>query len=262
MELHTTTGTIEHSLNWCRLCMICLTCRRSPKRVFHRNGCSCDQRSISHNAREVQRNGTTDFRFRRLATDENQGLTNLLAQMPSNAPPVEPNLVRANLCGTCQQRLRRAVDAIREPISAIDTTLTADFRRHRSIRTTIQASTARAATSHLASMAFSMASSTNNPSSTSNNSSSNTGQADTTNPQHNLPSGASLTANPSEQQHCTDRPPLLPARQSAPLATTQPLLSPDFENNSPAGPSPSSRAKLVSSASATLAEPKSSYMNR
>ncbi|KAJ2166889.1 hypothetical protein IW139_002632 [Coemansia sp. RSA 353] len=65
--------------------------------------------------------------------------------MTNGGPPIEPNLTRANLCGTCQQRLRRAVDAAREPQGNDNLTTTADFRRHRSIRATIQESNARAA---------------------------------------------------------------------------------------------------------------------
>ncbi|PIA17370.1 hypothetical protein COEREDRAFT_80689 [Coemansia reversa NRRL 1564] len=69
--------------------------------------------------------------------------------METKAPPIEPSLNRANLCGTCQQRLRRAVEAAREPLDENRGAVTADFRRHRSIRATIQESTARATSRHV-----------------------------------------------------------------------------------------------------------------
>ncbi|KAJ1774001.1 hypothetical protein EV179_003874 [Coemansia sp. RSA 487] len=84
----------------------------------------------------------------------------LSSGMRSLAPPIEPNLAKANLCGTCQQRLRRAVDAAREPQSQTSRAVTADFRRHRSIRATIQESNARAA-SRSASIAVPMPTSNN-----------------------------------------------------------------------------------------------------
>ncbi|KAI8324970.1 hypothetical protein GQ54DRAFT_295794 [Martensiomyces pterosporus] len=127
---------VEHSLNWCRLCRTCLTCPRNPRRVFSQDGCACEERLMRHHFKDVQGNGTTDFRFRHLTREENRGLVNLLNQMDSTAPDIEPNLVRANLCGTCQQRLRRAVEAAIEPPEA-PSERTFDFRRRRSIRATI-----------------------------------------------------------------------------------------------------------------------------
>ncbi|KAI9479826.1 hypothetical protein BX667DRAFT_505517 [Coemansia mojavensis] len=138
-------STIEHTLNWCRLCRVCLTCKRTPRVLFQSTLCTCEERSIRHSAREVRANGTADFRFRRLNNEERTGLTHLLSEMHTGVSPIEPNLARANLCGTCQQRLRRAVEAVRNPQNDDQLAATADFRRHRSIRATIQESNAKAA---------------------------------------------------------------------------------------------------------------------
>ncbi|KAJ2453871.1 hypothetical protein EV183_001941 [Coemansia sp. RSA 2336] len=137
--------TVEHTLNWCRLCRVCLTCKRTPRVLFQSALCTCEERSIRHSAREVRANGTADFRFRRLNNEERTGLSHLLSEMHTGVSPIEPNLARANLCGTCQQRLRRAVEAVRNPQNDDQLAATADFRRHRSIRATIQESNAKAA---------------------------------------------------------------------------------------------------------------------
>ncbi|KAJ2857568.1 hypothetical protein J3B02_000909 [Coemansia erecta] len=131
---------VEHSFNWCRLCRTCLTCKRFPRNVFQTGSCKCVQRHITHRAKDVKKNWTTDFRFRHLKRGEVLGLIHLSQQIEGFSHPIEPELTRANLCGTCQQRLRRAVDATKEPIkdSSSSTALSADFRKHRSIRETIR----------------------------------------------------------------------------------------------------------------------------
>ncbi|KAJ1894542.1 hypothetical protein LPJ66_005130 [Kickxella alabastrina] len=134
---------IEHTLNWCRFCKTCLTCKRQPRRVFQKGDCRCPERTLNHKARDVRKAGSTDFRFRRLNSAENQGLVNLQQQMEEVSAPIEPNLIRANLCGTCQQRLRRAVEAGKEPQEDSKEIRSTDFRRHRSIRATIRSKNAR-----------------------------------------------------------------------------------------------------------------------
>ncbi|KAJ2847787.1 hypothetical protein IWW36_003673 [Coemansia brasiliensis] len=153
-------STIEHTLNWCRLCRVCLTCKRTPRVLFQSTFCTCEERSIRHSAREVRANGTADFRFRRLNNEERTGLTHLLSEMHTGVSPIEPNLARANLCGTCQQRLRRAVEAVRNPQNDVQLAATADFRRHRSIRATIQENNAKAASQAMITVSLSAADST------------------------------------------------------------------------------------------------------
>ncbi|KAI7830945.1 hypothetical protein BX661DRAFT_180357 [Kickxella alabastrina] len=121
----------------------CLTCKRQPRRVFQKGDCRCPERTLNHKARDVRKAGSTDFRFRRLNSAENQGLVNLQQQMEEVSAPIEPNLIRANLCGTCQQRLRRAVEAGKEPQEDSKEIRSTDFRRHRSIRATIRSKNAK-----------------------------------------------------------------------------------------------------------------------
>ncbi|KAJ2234891.1 hypothetical protein IWW45_003054, partial [Coemansia sp. RSA 485] len=131
---------IEHSLNWCRLCRTCLTCKRFPRNLFRAGSCKCVERHITHRAKDVKKHWTTDFRFRHLKRGEVLGLIYLSQQIEGFSHPIEPELTRANLCGTCQQRLRRAVDATKEPIRQVGSSMavSADFRKHRSIRETIR----------------------------------------------------------------------------------------------------------------------------
>ncbi|KAJ2798614.1 hypothetical protein H4S07_005649 [Coemansia furcata] len=60
--------------------------------------------------------------------------------------PIEPNLVRANVCGTCQQRSRRALEAINEPDIPVGAPTPSDFRRNRSIVSTVRESQSRSQT--------------------------------------------------------------------------------------------------------------------
>ncbi|KAJ1912382.1 hypothetical protein H4219_005630 [Mycoemilia scoparia] len=128
---------VEHKLNWCRLCMQCLTCPRGSKNVFQQGRCQCPEQILPHHAKDVSERGTTDFRFRSLKPEEVEALILLQRNMPkSYSPDIEPGLRRANLCGTCQQRLRRGVDAITDKPGDRDTHI--DFRKRRSIRASIR----------------------------------------------------------------------------------------------------------------------------
>ncbi|KAJ2681816.1 hypothetical protein H4R19_007256, partial [Coemansia spiralis] len=163
MMTTTTLAATEHNLNWCRLCRVCLTCRRNPRTLFQVGSCRCIERVLRHSAKDVARSWSTDFRFRRVSPEEVQGLQNLHMQIETGTPPIEPTLARANLCGTCQQRLRRAVDAAREPPATDGPVVTADFRRYRSIRSTIQERVARTARYAAASTASPLSSSDGQP---------------------------------------------------------------------------------------------------
>ncbi|KAJ1679292.1 hypothetical protein EV182_002350 [Spiromyces aspiralis] len=134
------TTQLEHKFNWCRLCMQCLTCPRGTKRIFQQNDCHCQERILPHHAKDVSEKGTTDFRFRSLKPEEVQALILLQCNMPkAHAPKIEPGLRRANICGTCQQRLRRGVDAITQNAASDsnDNDSHTDFRKRRSIRASI-----------------------------------------------------------------------------------------------------------------------------
>ncbi|KAJ2711907.1 hypothetical protein H4R19_003023, partial [Coemansia spiralis] len=48
------------------------------------------------------------FRYRHFSADDIDILTELRSKFHFAMPPIERNLVRANICSTCQQRLRRA----------------------------------------------------------------------------------------------------------------------------------------------------------
>ncbi|KAJ2551790.1 hypothetical protein GGH95_005870, partial [Coemansia sp. RSA 1836] len=133
-----------HKLNWCRICGDCLTCcRLQPRNRFNTGTCACDEHVLSHNAKLVKKNRTIDFRYRRISPSENQTMQRLVEVLGSPVRPIEPNLVQANVCGTCQQRTRSAVKGLNEPVSGMPAP--ADFRRHRSISSCIRQSQSRAA---------------------------------------------------------------------------------------------------------------------
>ncbi|ORX63689.1 hypothetical protein DL89DRAFT_273126 [Linderina pennispora] len=131
---------IDFDLNWCRLCRVCLTCQgigRTVRQAFNTKSCECPVRVVVSCKGKKNDKGpkTVDFRFKTLSAQDIKALQCLLRQMRSNVPPIESNLHRANLCGTCQQRIRRAIDGMRNPQDDGDESV--DFRRRRSIRVTI-----------------------------------------------------------------------------------------------------------------------------
>ncbi|KAJ1957408.1 hypothetical protein EC988_000847, partial [Linderina pennispora] len=131
---------IDFDLNWCRLCRVCLTCQgigRTVRQAFNTKSCECPVRVVVSCKGKKNDKGpkTVDFRFKTLSTRDIEALQCLLRQMRSNVPPIENNLHRANLCGTCQQRIRRAIDGMRNPHGDGDESV--DFRRRRSIRVTV-----------------------------------------------------------------------------------------------------------------------------
>ncbi|KAJ2063372.1 hypothetical protein GGI17_001733 [Coemansia sp. S146] len=141
-----TTKPVVHKLNWCRLCKVCLTCRRTPRTIFGTGHCKCPEQELRHNAKLVKQNQTTDFRCRHISSTEVLGMQWLVAinNLPVN--PIESNIVRANMCGTCQQRSRRAQEYDNVPHVVDGLPIPSDFRRNRSIVATIRESQNRAMT--------------------------------------------------------------------------------------------------------------------
>ncbi|KAJ1935379.1 hypothetical protein FBU59_005403, partial [Linderina macrospora] len=139
---------IDFEFNWCRLCCVCLTCQgvgRTVRNRFHTKGCNCEERVVVSSKGRRADNGpkTVDFRFKTLSARDVEALQCLLRQMRSSVPLIENNLHRANLCGTCQQRIRRAIEGMRSPQDDGDESV--DFRRRRSIRVTVSEDMAAAA---------------------------------------------------------------------------------------------------------------------
>ncbi|KAJ2721963.1 hypothetical protein GGI07_003613 [Coemansia sp. Benny D115] len=123
---------VGHRLNWCRLCKTCLTCPRQPRYIFNTKACKCKEYELKHSARLVKKMHSTDFRFRHLNKEERSAMRFLRKDMGRKVPEIEDSLVRANICGTCQQRLARGVKAERELADEVDKDAAVDFRRHRS----------------------------------------------------------------------------------------------------------------------------------
>ncbi|KAJ2423916.1 hypothetical protein GGF41_002955 [Coemansia sp. RSA 2531] len=140
------TKPVVHKLNWCRLCKVCLTCRRTPRTIFGTGNCKCDERELRHNAKLVKQSQTTDFRCRHISPAEVLGMQWLVIANNLPVDPIEANLTRANMCGTCQQRSRRAQEPENEPYAVDGLPVPTDFRRNRSIAATIRESQNRART--------------------------------------------------------------------------------------------------------------------
>lgn len=140
------TKPVAHKLNWCRLCKVCLTCRRTPRTIFGTGHCKCPEQELRHNAKLVKQNQTTDFRCRHISPAEVLGMQWLVIDQKLPVDPVESNLVRANMCGTCQQRSRRAQEGVNVPYVVDGLPVPSDFRRNRSIVATIRESQNRART--------------------------------------------------------------------------------------------------------------------
>ncbi|KAJ2892921.1 hypothetical protein IWW38_003039, partial [Coemansia aciculifera] len=101
-------------------------------------------REHCHNAKLVKKNRTIDFRFRRLSYIELSAMQAMVENMDLPVPPIEPNLVQANLCGTCQQRLRCSVEGMKDLPASASMVAPTDFRRNRSISSCIRNSRSRA----------------------------------------------------------------------------------------------------------------------
>ncbi|KAI9479827.1 hypothetical protein BX667DRAFT_505518 [Coemansia mojavensis] len=100
---------LTHRKNWCRVCGICLTCPRTSKSVFQQGDCHCTEKQANHvNPSKVKGEMLFSFRYRHLSAEDIDILEELRPHFKFITPPIERNLVRANICSTCQQRLRRA----------------------------------------------------------------------------------------------------------------------------------------------------------
>ncbi|KAJ1676889.1 hypothetical protein EV182_007306, partial [Spiromyces aspiralis] len=98
-----------HRKNWCRLCRICLTCTNNRRRTFSEGGCTCPEQDLGHvSSSTAKKEGRINFRFRRLIPRECAILEKIRQRFKLDSSPVPRDLARANLCPTCQQRLRRA----------------------------------------------------------------------------------------------------------------------------------------------------------
>ncbi|KAJ1911051.1 hypothetical protein H4219_006060 [Mycoemilia scoparia] len=100
---------VVHKKNWCRLCQLCLSCTGEKRRVFGKNGCNCAEFDLEHiSPKIVKEERRLSFRFRQLTAIECEVLESIRQKLKLPTAPIHANLERANLCPTCQQRLRRA----------------------------------------------------------------------------------------------------------------------------------------------------------
>lgn len=103
------TNMSIHRMNWCRLCGICLTCPRTQKSQFQQGTCHCVERQANHvPPKRVKGEQLFSFRYRHLNLEDIEILIGIQQRFNLPTPPIERNLARANICSTCQQRLRRA----------------------------------------------------------------------------------------------------------------------------------------------------------
>lgn len=126
-------SNVYHKLNWCRSCKACLSCPRTRRNLFGYGSCRCQQREISHNLKDVKSNHTIDYRYRRLKEGEVICLQLMCEDERYKVPEIENNLVKANICCTCQQRLRNAFEGYRLYMSGVVIEDSNDFRIKRSI---------------------------------------------------------------------------------------------------------------------------------
>ncbi|KAJ1944321.1 hypothetical protein GGF37_002246 [Kickxella alabastrina] len=100
---------LTHRKNWCRVCGSCLTCPRTNRSQFQQGGCHCEERQVNHvSPKKAKGEQLFSFRYRHLSAEDLDILNELRPRFKFPTPPIERNLVRANICSTCQQRLRRA----------------------------------------------------------------------------------------------------------------------------------------------------------
>ncbi|KAJ2112181.1 hypothetical protein IW146_004805 [Coemansia sp. RSA 922] len=100
---------LVHNKNWCRICGLCLTCPRTRKSLFQHGSCHCEERQANHvPPKKVKGELLFSFRYRHLSDEDIAILRCLQLRFKLPTRPVESFLVRANICSTCQQRLRRA----------------------------------------------------------------------------------------------------------------------------------------------------------
>ncbi|KAI8324972.1 hypothetical protein GQ54DRAFT_35451 [Martensiomyces pterosporus] len=100
---------LTHRKNWCRVCGTCLTCPRTRQSQFQRGTCKCEERQASHvPPKRVKSESLLSFRYRHLSAEDIDILEEIRPRFQFPTLPIERALVRANICSTCQQRLRRA----------------------------------------------------------------------------------------------------------------------------------------------------------
>ncbi|ORX63690.1 hypothetical protein DL89DRAFT_307007 [Linderina pennispora] len=103
------SAMLTHRKNWCRICANCLTCPRANRSRFHQGRCHCEERSINHvSPQKVKGEQLLSFRYRQISADDIDIFNDIWPRFRFVTPPLERNLLRANICSTCQQRLRRA----------------------------------------------------------------------------------------------------------------------------------------------------------
>ncbi|KAJ2781668.1 hypothetical protein H4R18_002721 [Coemansia javaensis] len=130
---------VHHRLNWCRVCKVCLDCPREPRRVFNTSDCVCGERIIENKTKKNSPEApTVDFRYRKVDKDERAAMTMLQSKINYPVPEIEPNLAHANMCGSCQQRVRNIKKSMKEPLQDLgQSPKTPDFRSNSVVSITI-----------------------------------------------------------------------------------------------------------------------------